>query len=225
MKKGLIILSALLLQSFFIQAQGFITLKITSMPGYPALPADSAYEGISYNFDMVLVNNSSTPINSSVTIFFRIDSITNPVITTSPVGIPPNDSTVISVTQYNFTQPFYKVGNNIVVVWPMVNGTFVPVDTTYKDVYFIPLTSVGNPEVQGPGIQIYPSPTTDFINLDVPPDQHVEHVRIFDSIGKLTREIIPGQQRKLDVSFLKPGIYFLEISGQNYTDCLRFVKL
>jgi hypothetical protein len=229
MKKGIIFLYTavcLLTTSVPSFAQGFLGLQVTSMPGYPALPADTAFEGVSYNFDILVYNGSNVTITNTIMINLRVDTVTA-MVASSPVLPPmaPGDSLILSVSQYNFDPSQYKAGNNIVVVWPSVNGMSIPIDTAYKDVFFVPLNSLSSHELQVADFQIYPVPVHDELRLQGLADQDLEYVRIFDTSGRLCAAFVPGQRRRFDVSFLKAGVYFIEIRTPSSSGCTRFIKM
>lgn len=229
MKKGIIFLVTavcLLTASSPSEAQGFLGLHVISMPGYPALPADTAFEGISYNFDIFIYNGSNVTINNTIVVNLRVDTVST-VIASSPALPPlgPGDTIIVTVSQYNFDPSQYKAGNNIVVVWPAVNGMSVPVDTTFKDVYFVPLNSLSSHDLKNPDFHIYPVPVRDELYLEGLAEQDLEYVRIFDASGRLATAIKPGIHRPFDLSFLKPGFYVIEVKGRDICGRIRFIKL
>ena len=206
-----------------VKAQ-FFTLRVAAMPGYPVLPQDTAYGGPAYNFDIWLVNNTSTTINTPVSIMLGVDTATS-VIAGNPVqNLTPGDTLVIPVTGYVFTQPFYKIGNNIVVVWPVVNGLSVPTDTLYNDVYFIPLMGLGSVDLLSHAFHLFPNPTNYDLHLVVNDFSAVEYVRIFDVEGRQVHHSDLPHDHRIPVSSLKPGVYFLELVSNGVPTRRKFIR-
>src|SRR5688572_30025327 len=110
-KHGLFSILVLILSLFYVlpgMSQGTTTLKVVSMPGYPDLPADTAYEGQTYSFEINLKNNTNIIINSaSVNIHLQVDSIVTIISSNPALSLLPGDSVLIPVTPYNFTLPQY----------------------------------------------------------------------------------------------------------------------
>lgn len=73
------------------------------------------------------------------------------------------------------------------------------------------------------GMQIYPNPAQDFLNIYVPPGKDHEDVRIYDSQGRLvqTLNVLPAAATTIvSVRNLAPGLYFLSHQGEG----IKFVK-
>lgn len=69
--------------------------------------------------------------------------------------------------------------------------------------------AIGLHEVsQEPKIKIYPNPVKDFITIDCEDREGLEDVRLYNVNGVLAREL-SVLQRKIDVSDLPYGLYFL----------------
>ncbi len=61
-------------------------------------------------------------------------------------------------------------------------------------------------------LKVYPIPATDFINLDT--SSKIIEVKIFDINGRVLKEIQKENIRKINISNLTSGVYFLEIQNQ-----------
>jgi hypothetical protein len=206
------------------KSQGTATLHVQSMPGFPDLPLDSAYEGQTYSFDMLIVNNTSSFINSTVLFNMRVDSITTVFLTNPQTAMAPGDTLTINVPVYNFTQPQFKLGNNIVVVWPVVNGMVVPADSFFTNVFFVPLNSLGEFNPSEPAFHMFPVPANNTLQLDFVSIKHAEYVRIYAISGQLDREIPITKEDQIDISFLNPGIYVLEVVADGKSTRRKFIK-
>jgi len=216
MKKSLRILSLFLLVFSLApsigRAQGFTTLKVLSMQGFPDLPADSAYEGQFYTFNVIVTNNTNIIINTNIDIQLKVDSIETTIFSSPQPSVQPGDTVTFSISGYSFTQPQYKAGNNIVVVWPRVNGQVVPIDSFFTDVFFVPLNSLGDGYLDSNDLKfsIFPVPARDLLYFSSNQSQPFEYVRIYSIIGELLLAE-PGHGKKhiyvgsfQDLMFLKP---------------------
>lgn len=65
--------------------------------------------------------------------------------------------------------------------------------------------------------QIFPNPTTDWLQIKVTPTQSITVVIVYDLLGHQTA--VPIHQNRLDISLLPNGVYFLKIAldGQIFT--------
>lgn len=227
MKKALMLLSISLLAGWFslVQAQGTTGLKVTQMIGYPVLP-DTAYEGVSYTITLNLRNYSNSTINGGVNVLLNTDSGT--VVLTSFAGLvlQPNDSTAQIIQAYNFDTQTYKAGNNIVVVWPVVQSApAFPIDTFFTQVYFVPLASLNAPEVESIKFALYPNPATSKLKIVGAAEEPLEYVRILMPDGRQVTQILPFGDGIIDIRRLNPGIYFLEATSKNRSGMKRFIKV
>ena len=65
----------------------------------------------------------------------------------------------------------------------------------------------------------YPNPTSGFIYIDT--QEKIESINIYNSIGVL---IDLTYLKNMDVSGLKPGLYYLQIIMNNQVEIKKFVK-
>lgn len=227
MKVRIFLAALLLLVSPLISLTGFsqgtATLHVFAMPGFPDLPADTVYEQNSYTFTIDVANNTNSMVQG-LDIKVRVDNMIDTLISSPATTMQSNDTTSIIVAGYNFTQPLFKVGNNIVVVWPVVNGATLPVDSFITIVHFVPLTSLNNPESEAPGIRLHPVPAHSILKLETQDNKMVEYVRIFDVKGRLVVEENYPANSKLDVSGLPSGLYILEAIIEGYPVRRKFIR-
>jgi hypothetical protein len=88
------------------------------------------------------------------------------------------------------------------------------------------VTSVNNP-AWAIGINIYPNPTRDFINLEIKDLNLTDlNIEFWDLNGRMLQRIIMASPR-IDISEFDPGVYFLKISstGNSGDAVYRVVKL
>ncbi|MCT4624153.1 MAG: T9SS type A sorting domain-containing protein [Schleiferiaceae bacterium] len=75
------------------------------------------------------------------------------------------------------------------------------------------------------GLNIYPNPTTQFLNIDFSETPGDLQIQIIDITGKtiLSTEI-EGLKTKIDVGELNEGLYFVQLSSKNYSFSSKFYK-
>lgn len=200
------------------------SLYISSMPAFPDLPQDSAYEGISYTFDLIIINNTSTTFNSVLSFNMRVDTSVTTFLTNPQTTMLPGDTLNLTVPLFDFTQPQFKVGNNIVVVWPGVNGVAIPIDSFITNVFFVPLNSLPGNYLKEETFKIYPVPARNILHINSPNLNTVEYVRIINLSGQPVCLFPTPGNGPIDISFLKPGIYFVEIISEFQSTRMKFVK-
>ncbi len=190
------------------------TLSVTQLYNFPSLP-DTIYEGVSYDSIRVVVTNTgSVPYQGSVSIGMQADSVvTAAYINFSPAGVfmLPGDSIVFNINNYVFDPNALRQGGNIVVVWPVANANTG--STIVRNVYFVKLSTTGIAEPEN-NIRFYPNPTSGPLVVITDLRDPVERVRIWNAQGQqvITVNITPPQ---IDLSGLKPGIYFIELHYNN----------
>ena len=108
------------------------------------------------------------------------------------------------------------------------NGSFIGMQNIVQRIYTcksiittIPLTSASNNEDGIENIMIYPNPTTSQITLNT--TEEIDFVSILDIAGKDISKInIPN--KKVDISNLGAGTYFLQIHTKKGIFTRRFIK-
>ena len=190
-----------------VRGQG--SLGVTALQGFPDLPADTAFEGQFYTFDIVVSNSATGTVQVPMAInmmidstVFILDTVSNPVIGGGTI--------VKTYNNFSFTQPTFKTGNNIVVVWPSINNSTVTIDTFYTTVFFVPLLSSPVPEVDKIGIPAFPNPVSDHLMIGVPANTIIRRYQVFDTSGRLVMSE-PYTGNLLDLRELDRGYYFLRL--------------
>ena len=80
-------------------------------------------------------------------------------------------------------------------------------------------------------MNLYPNPTDNFINLNLPNIDNKKYtIKIYSLFGEMAKEIefnaIPGNLiEKIDVSELKFGTYIIQLSGGRINERKKFFKL
>lgn len=74
-------------------------------------------------------------------------------------------------------------------------------------------------------IEIFPSPTNDLLNIQMP-DISYNSFSIINSIGQvMIQQRINSTQTKVNVQTFTPGVYYISFKGQNGIKCLKFLKM
>jgi hypothetical protein len=92
----------------------------------------------------------------------------------------------------------------------------------------LPATRINTNENTDSQLNVFPNPATDFINVSFK-DSDKFKFRITDSSGNIVlkscKKQIFTEALQINISTLKPGKYYLELSGQNSTISSNFIKL
>jgi len=121
------------------------------------------------------------------------------------------------------SHPYFNNGKgNLVIVWPtgarQAHNEMVPCSDTFH--YATAVTITGLAGIDGSTdpfslISIFPNPTSTILNIqNNNPGLVIKLARVIDYSGKEIM-IRKNDFEKLDVSGLKPGTYFLELSSEN----------
>lgn len=130
--------------------------------------------------------------------------------------ITTNESGTITATIPDFTPTArYKV-RIVSTNYPMVGDNIQEIE--FGDSY-------GADDHETPRCNIFPNPTQSFLNVQSSTD--INELRIIDLTGiTLIQESLPGMRdATLDVSYLRPGIYFLQIKTSNGVSLHQIIKL
>jgi hypothetical protein len=83
--------------------------------------------------------------------------------------------------------------------------------------------TTGYEETSGTKINLYPNPAHEFLNIDV--DSEEITATISDLSGrKYSSEKLSGSIKRINISNLPGGVYFIEVAAGVKKDVLRFVK-
>ncbi len=210
------IISLLLLSIASIFVYGQSHLRLASVSGLPVSPTDSIIENTVYNISIQVVNEDSVTFSDTIDVFLKSDT-TNPIDTlvygSVITTIQPLDSAILQTVNYTAKTVHYDDGDNIVVVWPQARSLGGVSDSLSFHVYFIPLNAGFDNPSENP-IILYPNPFNSYIGLKMDRKMNLKRVRIFNDLGQICLDQdSPGNL--IPVSFLLPGIYWLEVIGAN----------
>ena len=125
-------------------------------------------------------------------------------------GLPPNGN---SINCFFEDQLYWSTGTSN----PWGSWTFVHGNPGFD------VTSVNESKQIESNLKIYPSPTSNYINLEGP--NEVYSLQILNIQGQLFHELnnIDGHQN-IDVSFLPSGLYFIKVNYNKGNQIIRFIK-
>ena len=197
------------------------SIGVVSMPGFPAMPSDTAFEGQLYTFDVVVSNTATGSVQGPLALNMKIDSITT-ILDTITNPILGGGTVTKTIADYNFSQPLFKTGNNIVVVWPSINNSTIQVDTFYTNVYFVPLLSNIEYPLQDP-LMVYPNPVSDFLKVQVPDETILKEYLLLDDLGRIMQSS-RMYNNMIDLRNVPSGVYFLRLVGESDEWSVKLIK-
>lgn len=212
----LIILCVIFMQYSGIKAQQF-DISVESIMGFPS----QAHYNQSYNFIVFLHNIGNTDYQGSLYIAFHTDS-SNVIDTGSfdsavTVNIPMGSFDSVNVSGFYFDPQTFKLGGNVVVVWPVSsNGSQIMVtDSFYTVVEILGYAGISDIYQSYVNNNIYPVPACEelFLPQNIA-ENSIEHVRIIDVLGR-TKILLKHSSKSVSVTELDNGFYFLEVKEKN----------
>lgn len=172
------------------------TVGYGSSSGY-TIPVE--YLGGIYNGTVYLVAG----VDSSGGLM-SIDTVDSQVV--SFIG---NDSIFFNVNETYDNSNGYRVGGNVVVIWPIAAG-LTALDTFQTDVYVFPNVGINDNIDLYNGFSIYPNPSKNYIHINKKDHKtHVKQVRILGVNGQIIYD--EKFRPKIDISNIPPGLYFLRL--------------
>lgn len=177
-----------------------------------------AYYTDTASFYIWVKNYSSTPYQGTITLATVVDSMSGPPPDTAQtdsifVQLNPGDSFPLVITE-TFTPLDYRVGGNIVVIWPSAtNAYFINIPSLPDTVTILGYNSVG--EQENSTSSVFPVPFRNHIYINSPPGRDKpDRIRIIDLSGKVVYE-----EKFTAVIHLSPnlhaGTYILEMQWTN----------
>lgn len=137
----------------------------------------------------------------------------------------------VSLTDYHLqsTSPCLELANPASLVMIDIEGNVRPsVGSTVADMgcYEITTTSTGFDDNNLKDIvSIYPNPTTEYISIKGLNDiKELDKIEIISYTGKIVLSLSQFKENRIDVSNLKPGIYFLNFSTKQGINTIKLLK-
>ena len=84
------------------------------------------------------------------------------------------------------------------------------------------LSTVLSNDIVSDNLNVYPNPSSDFININIPQEETVQNIVITDISGRVVSQV--ESNIKIDISSLNTGFYFIVIETNSSTLKGRFIK-
>jgi hypothetical protein len=214
MQKFLLILLVTLLLPLIGKSQ----LAIDSLATSTTITQDTVNVGDAISFNVVVSYTSSTPYSGNIYLVAGVDSSAG-LTSIDTIGVRSvinlsNDTIIFPFLDTTIQQDGYRIGGNIVVVWPVAAG-LTTLDTFETTFYVIEPTGINNKEFIN-DFTIYPNPIKNTLFIQNKTNSHqIKQVRIYNGVGK---ELIKTKfSTEINVSILPKGIYFLELELEKDT--------
>jgi hypothetical protein len=143
-----------------------------------------------------------------------------PAVRDGSFYILPNDSSVL-VAQFR-PNGYTGMGVAGVQVWDKKDSI-----ASQKELVFIAeVRKLSVSQTLLKNVNVFPIPTIDFLNLNIPADLGNVNLTISNHLGQTVESIIVTQsESQIDISHLVPGIYYLKLSqNQNNFKLIKLVK-
>ena len=214
MQKFLLILLVTLLLPLIGKSQ----LTIDSLATSTTITQDTVNVGDAISFNVVVSYTSSTPYSGNIYLVAGVDSSAG-LTSIDTIGVRSvinlnNDTIIFPFLDTTIQQDGYRIGGNIVVVWPVAAG-LTTLDTFDVTIYVVQPTGINDKELIN-DFTIYPNPVKNTLFIQNKTNSHqVKQVRIYNGVGK---ELIKTEfSTEINVSALPKGIYFLELKLEKDT--------
>jgi hypothetical protein len=217
--KKLIILSLLSLSFGVLQAQPHLGIGGQGRPIYDHTSIVNLNDSDSYY--VWLKNKSSVPFGGWVYMYTAVDtgnSVFNIIHIDSLniFALNPGDSLPIPLTEPDYSPPNYRMGGNIVVIWPSASGCITDDSTAYT-----PLFILGSSSVIGitddRSLKIFPNPSIGDVSVIGVGPTMVTTIRLLDERGALLKEF--KNTSMLSLAEYPAGNYFIQVEFADKTTC------
>ncbi|NBV14797.1 MAG: T9SS C-terminal target domain-containing protein [Sphingobacteriia bacterium] len=201
----------------------------------PTLQSNQLFFGDSLNISYVIQYSTtcgtSTPFSGAISLnLLVLDSnatISYQGIMDSAVvtNWSPGDTIPTRVGSFPITNPSFRVGGGVVVIWP----TSAISDSARS--YSFPVTvdyHVNRNELlESVSFEVYPNPGNGVLNYrELSSNNKVEHVRLRDSQGRVLGVIPVSDEQQLELPEVSSGVYWIEPCwGSFYGKPVQYLKL
>lgn len=232
MKKQLLtIIAGMLLLVANASAQSDSLGVVAISPDYPQCP-DTAFGNQPYlNIQVTIHNyNPNNAFTGIIYVCFKSDTIypADSIILNAGATftiLANSNLTVSTQVPYFFSSANYKLGSNVIVVWPVAGPGTAPIkyNPFYTCVNFQLSSGINN--VNDNKLSITPNPAQEYLEIITPPENSVKDVRIFDAAGRQVLWKTDVRNRRVSIQQLSKGIYVMQMRMQNDKVIYhRFVK-
>lgn len=156
---------------------------------------------------------------------FGIYMTTN-ITAASPTWSEENDGGIARVPVYDMKQQVYMFPGvtNYGVVYAASHGRGV-----FESTNFVSVPEFETNQVKPSLLEVYPNPASDEITIRISEKINNGTMRIFNISGKLTQQVdlknFSENTININVSAFKSGVYFIDISGDQFRKSGKFVKI
>jgi hypothetical protein len=176
---------------------------------------DTVYLNDTDSYYVYVKNKGNAFFSGLLTIFTAVDSTgtgNNFIIidsTTFTSQIASGDSIQFFRSEFYMLQGNYRVGGNIVVIWPSSSGITTTDSSQHTTVWMLLGNSVFEID-RNKSLVVFPNPSSDLVNVHLNSNfqVRVERIRIFDSQGRIQREY-HGTNR-VSLKEHPEGVYLVE---------------
>jgi hypothetical protein len=182
---------------------------------------DSATSGSTDTVSVTIKNIDNASYTGYINIYYTTDTVTfSPLLLCSIPSVSLSSGDTISTScTINFDSTYFQTGNRIVVVWSSGNGKFAS-DSLWDSVYISPQVAGIHEYDMNASFTIFPSPAKDVItiktNKTTLSKDLIQSIKMTDVFGRtIYTEPFLGENQKINVTQLPPGIYFLELMDKD----------
>lgn len=193
-----------------VQSKAQDTLTVAAGGQIFNLPA-THYYGDTGSYYVYFKNISSSNFNGTVSFYTVVDTSAGPTIfqtDSATFFLSPGDSVPVVIQEVYDTT--YRVGGNIVVIWPQSTPSVYFTNTSESNmVYILGFMSVG--ETSTRGFHIYPVPFKNRLHIVLQQGEIIpEKILLRDISGRLVLELPFAGTAEIPES-IADGTYFLEL--------------
>jgi hypothetical protein len=224
--KQFLLILAIILNSLSAKSQ--VILTIDTLLNFP----DSAVAGQTYFPTTIVRNAGLTPFQGTLQIGFQtqnpVGSIGFLYFNNNPISLAANDTVLLTPTNgFIFDTTFFRPGNNVVVVWPVVTQLVAQIDTVTTDVFLLTTSGLSSPTATT--LLLSPVPAHDYLYVRSTKEISIEHVRIYDAAGRefpVESRPLENGLREIYLGGLPSGNYIIETLFRNSTPLRgRFIRV
>ncbi len=108
---------------------------------------------------------------------------------------------------------------------PTINGSS---DVTITRFRLSPINAISVKEEKKsalPGVSVFPNPTNGSLNIAIDNPIKNSYFYIYNSLGQLVKTgILKAEKTQIDVGYLTPGIYVIDVRNETYKGSTKFIK-
>jgi hypothetical protein len=152
--------------------------------------------------------------------------MTNNITAQTPTWTEENDGGIARVPVYDLKQQIYLFPGvtNYGMVYAATHGRGI-----FESSSFVTIPETETPRIVQTLLEVYPNPASDMITVKLPEAGEFSMIRVYNLSGKTVQQFKINntypQTYTLDISSLKSGVYFVELTGNQFRRTGKFIKL